>query len=115
MKKILAILSLVAVLSSVSPSAMAAPHGPGGHGGPGMHGGRPAMHHPAPPPRHDYHRHHNSVTLFTGIGARHSYWGYPYCDYRLGYYGYYPVGCVPPCPPVAVPYTNVGVGLNFRF
>jgi len=103
MKKFLSILAIVTLLTSTS--VMAAPGGPGGHGGPGGPGG-PRGGHVAraggpehmggprhnPPPR-VHRRSHHGVALYTGLGARHCYWGSPYCDYRVGWYDdcyYYP-------------------------
>ena len=100
MKKVLSILSLIAVLSLVSP-AFAGPHGPGGPGGHGSHGPHggghrihAGVHHrPHMAPRH---HHHGGVMIHNGYHPRHGYWrsygagywGYPWCDYRLGCYPY---------------------------
>ena len=96
MKKFLSILAIVTLLTSTS--VMAAPGGPGGHGGPGgprgghvaRAGGPEHMGGPrhTPPPR-VHRRSHHGVALYTGLGARHCYWGSPYCDYRVGWYDDY--------------------------
>ena len=125
MKKVLSVLGLIAILSMTTP-AFAAPGGHGGPGGPGgphhggnrIHAGAHHRHHVAPP-RH----HHGGMTIHAGghhhprhshwYGYRSSYWGSPWCDYRLGwcdpcYYG--------PCRPHAGVYLPVGgAGVSIRF
>ena len=100
MKKVLSVLSLIAILGMSSP-AFAAPGGPGGPGPGGPRGGHSihagAHHRPHMAPRH---HHHNGVRIYTGYHPRHShwygyrgsYWGSPYCNYRLGWCDpyYYP-------------------------
>ena len=115
MKKVLSILSLIAVLGLTAP-AFAAPGGPGGPGGP--HGGghrihAGAHHRPHMSPRH---HHHGGVRIYTGHYPRHSYgygyrtsyWGNPWCDYRLG--------CCPhPYPGVGIHVPMGGASFSFRF
>ena len=114
MKKVLSVLGLIAVLSMSTP-AFAAPGGPGGHGpgGPGGHRIHAGAHHrPHVAPRH---HHGGGVRIHVGHHPRHgywrtyrsSYWGDPWCDYRLGFYDpYY-------CP--VRPYVPVGASFSFRF
>ena len=94
MKKVLSILSLIAILGMSSP-AFAAPH----HGGP--HGGGPKPnHHRQHVTHHNHHHRGGGVVIHTGHHPRHShwygyrgsYWGSPWCDYRLGWCDpyYYP-------------------------
>lgn len=81
MKKVLSVLGLIAILGTAAPANAA----PGGHKGP--HGGfhRPphTVVHVAPRPPHHYDR---GSAFVGGVLARRSYWGYPHCGYRLGWY-----------------------------
>lgn len=98
MKRMFSIISLLAILNIVSPAFAAPPppgHGappPGGghiiHAGPGIHRHPPVgwgAPPPPPPPRY-----HGGSAIIGGVLARRSCWGYPYCDYRLGLYNWYP-------------------------
>ncbi len=115
MKKVLSLLSLIAIFSITSPVCAAPGGGPGGpppgqvlHAGPGIHRGhRPPAGWGAPPPPPP-HRYHRGSAIIGGVLARRSCWGYPYCDYRVGMYGYYP----PPCYGNGV-YLNVGIPIRF--
>lgn len=115
MKKVLSLLSLIAIFSITSPVCAAPGGGPGGpppgqvlHAGPGIHRGhRPPAGWGAPPPPPP-HRYHRGSAIIGGVLARRSCWGYPYYDYRVGMYGYYP----PPCYGNGV-YLNVGIPIRF--
>lgn len=113
MKKVLSLLSLIAVFSIISPVYAAPGGGPGGpppggalHAGPGIHRGhRPPSGRIAPPPPPRYYR---GSAIIGGVLARRSCWGYPYCDYRVGLYDWYPT----PCDRGGV-YVNVGIPIRF--
>lgn len=115
MKKVLSLLSLIAIFSITSPVCAAPGGGPPGpppgqvlHAGHGIHRGhRPPAGWGAPPPPPP-HRYHRGSAIIGGVLARRSCWGYPYCDYRVGMYGYYP----PPCYGNGV-YLNVGIPIRF--
>ncbi len=117
MKRVISLLSLIAIISITAPAYAAPPGGgppgppPGGHvlhAGPGIHRGHP---HPAglrtpPPPPPRYYR---GSAIIGGVLAGRSCWGYPYCDYRVGMYGYYPQ----PCYYGSGVYLNVGIPIRF--
>ena len=120
MKKVLSVLGLIGILSLAAPVNAVPIGGPGGpHGG--HHGGQMVVagpnygHRPprggrqwGPPPPPHYNR---GGAIVGGVLARRSYWGYPYCDYRLGWCDdfYYR-----PCPPPPLP-AGFSTGVFIRF
>ncbi len=116
MKKVLSLLSLIAIFS-ISAPAYAAPPPPPGHGAPPpgqiLHAGpgrvrRPPVGWGAPPPPPPP-RYHGGSAIIGGVLARRSCWGYPYCDYRVGLYDWYP----PPAYYGSGVYLNVGIPIRF--
>lgn len=119
MKKLFSLLAILTVFSLTAPAFAAPPPHHGGHGSiPSQHVVMAGHHHhhygggyrhpaPPPPPPVYYHSHRRAVV--GGVLARRSYWSYPYCDYRLGWYDDF---CMPPRYSSGV-YVNFGFPIRF--
>lgn len=120
MKKIFSLLAILTVFSLTAPAFAAPPPHQGGHGSmPPQHIVMAGYHHhhhygggyrhPAPPPPPPVYYHSHRGAVIGGVLARRSYWSYPYCDYRLGWYDDF---CMPPRYSSGV-YVNFGIPIRF--